>query len=405
MQLLEASPTHRPGFEFSTTVISIAILVSTTTTALAASVRTPKGPVKPDSYIIVLKSGENVEHHIEDIGRISARSPGSKFLPTYRYEILNGYSAHATGATLTHILSCPEVDYIEADDITSICDDLHEANEGGATEFNDVPAEMRDDQPGHLDGFGVDIFSLDTGIKIDAPYFEGNAFLGTPFGYPNSWDDNGHGTAIAARVVGNGFGMATAANIVAVKVFNFQGTGFATDLIAGIIWASVQFQLNGRHSILLVACNFYLNSAVDAAVSAVISLGLHVVVAAGDHAEDAVMWSPASVVQAITIGAIDCSNKMAWFSNHGFLVDAFAPGVEIACPSIHSPDPWATTFHTGTGMSAAYVTGQLAIALGHKPNPVSPTELSAALTGHAVGDVTEQPEGTTKLRTQLWWQW
>ncbi|KAF8315775.1 peptidase S8/S53 domain-containing protein [Cantharellus anzutake] len=381
MQLLEASPTHRPGFEFSTTVISIAILVSTTTTALAASVRTPKGPVKPDSYIIVLKSGENVERHIEDIGRISARSPGSKFLPTYRYEnrltfvVLNGYSAYATGATLTHILSCPEVDYIEADGITSICDDLHEANEG------------------------------DTGIKTDAPYFEGNAFLGTPFGYPNSRDEHGHGTAIAARVVGNGFGMATAANIVAVKVLSDQGVGFATDLIAGIIYAFAQFQLTGRHSMALVIPNFRGDSAVDAAVRAVISLGLHVVVAAGNNGEDAVMWSPASVVQAITIGAIDCSNKMASFSNHGFLVDAFAPGVDIACPSIHGPDPWATTLQSGTGLSAAHATAELAIALGHNPNPVSPTDLSAALTGHAVGDVTGQPKGTTKLRTQLWWQW
>jgi subtilisin family serine protease len=61
----------------------------------------------------------------------------------------------------------------------------------------------------------------------------------------------------------------------------------------------------------------------------VISAGIHVVVAAGNYAEDTSQFSPARVPSAITVAASNISDGAAFFSNYGSAVDLYAPGVNI----------------------------------------------------------------------------
>ncbi|KAF8335372.1 peptidase S8/S53 domain-containing protein [Cantharellus anzutake] len=223
--------------KFMTSIILATIFASTTRRALAATIgciRMPDHPVVPDSYIVVLKSGTNMEEHINSITQISAWSPGLEFLISYWYHeaILNGYSAHATGAPLTQILNCPDIEYVEADGIVSIGYDVHELDEENAMEPNDVLVEMEVDPIG-LEGrsplgggIGINIFLIDTGVNPDHDWFGGCVKLGGTFGPGyNPKDHNGHGMHVAGIAIGVGNSLASSATVTLVKVVSDAGVG------------------------------------------------------------------------------------------------------------------------------------------------------------------------------------
>ncbi|MEU4229661.1 S8 family serine peptidase [Nonomuraea sp. NPDC026600] len=86
------------------------------------------------------------------------------------------------------------------------------------------------------------------------------------------------------------------------------------------------------------------------------ALGVAPVVAAGNSGHDGVA-SPACVSSAITVGATDDTDQIAWFSNRGAMLDVFAPGVKIN--SSVPDDTWAEL--SGTSMAAPHVTGGFAV--------------------------------------------
>ncbi|KAF8342931.1 uncharacterized protein EI90DRAFT_3115451 [Cantharellus anzutake] len=388
----------------STTAILIVFVIfaSTMTTALAAFVRIrmPNGPVNPDSYIIVLKSGTSMDDHIKNVAQISTRSPGSEFSVTHRYGILNGYSAHATGASLARILICPEVDYVEADGIAPIGNDLHQVNERDAMERDGVSVGMGDILGGNWGGLGVDIYVLDTGVNVKHICFDKRAFVGPTFGNYVNIDTDGHGTHIAGIAAGRPYGIATRARIISVKVASGRMSVFSTNLIGGINYASYESRQTGRPSIALICASLDFSRTVNRAVSTAISWGLHIVVSAGNNGLDASKFSPASSDEAITVGAFNThSDMIASFSNHGSVVDVFAPGNDIRSAWIGSLG--ATMVSSGTGPAAAYVASLLAVVLS-RDGQTTPANLSDQLKKHAAPLIDGQPWGTTDLMALLW---
>jgi subtilisin family serine protease len=71
-----------------------------------------------------------------------------------------------------------------------------------------------------------------------------------------------------------------------------------------------------------------LSAVVNNATANVVA-GIFMAVAAGNDGKDAVNSSPASEPSAYTVGAMDSSDKFAYFSNFGSAVDILAPGVSI----------------------------------------------------------------------------
>ena len=106
--------------------------------------------------------------------------------------------------------------------------------------------DVHEGKPG-LDGSGVKVAFLDTGIDINHPDLKQNIIGGVnaragadPSNYQ---DDNGHGThiagIIAARLNGQGLiGAAPHIKIYAIKVLDQNGAGQVSDLISGLGWVN-----------------------------------------------------------------------------------------------------------------------------------------------------------------------
>src|SRR5690606_5149340 len=122
------------------------------------------------------------------------------------------------------------------------------------------------------------------------------------------------------------------------------------------------------------------NAQLNAAVRASIASGVTYTVAAGNDGRPAALYSPASVRQAITVGATDRRDKKPAFSNTGSAVDLFAPGVAITSASAASDRARAT--YSGTSTAAPHAAGAAALYLADHRR-ASPAQVAKALVKQA----------------------
>jgi subtilisin family serine protease len=98
---------------------------------------------------------------------------------------------------------------------------------------------------------GVDIYIFDTGLMVDHDEFQGHQakkhspsrvvdgrnFVTNAGGKRDYGDCHGHGTHVGAVAAGRNIGVATGAQLIAVRVLGCDGKGKVADLIQGIEWA------------------------------------------------------------------------------------------------------------------------------------------------------------------------
>ncbi|KAG9124214.1 subtilisin-like serine protease [Ceratobasidium sp. 392] len=374
--------------------VAAAILV---VPALAAPAAIPitklAGPTKADSYIIKLKDGVSKDSHIarllEAIGNLDSKV-------TYKYDnVLHGYAGILRGPILDYIRRSSEVEYVQADTIYTI--DYFEGDEKLAARVVDLQESNLSRRIGN--GAGTNIYGIDTGILTTHSAFGGRASWGATYGGYASKDGNGHGTHTAGTAAGSGYGLATGANIIAVKVCSDSGSCASSDIIAGVNYAVTQGLASGKPSVATMSLGGGADSAIDSAVSNGIAKGVHFTIAAGNSNVNAANTSPARVAAANTIGAVDSSNKKASFSNYGPVLDVWALGVNVKSAWIGSNT--ASNTISGTSMATPQVAGILAVALGSY-GQVTPASLSASLKSHAQAVVTSAPSGTTNLKAVAW---
>jgi cerevisin len=152
-------------------------------------------------------------------------------------------------------------------------------------------------------GEGVDVYVIDTGINIRHQEFEGRAHWGKTIPQNDEDEDgNGHGTHCAGTIASRKYGVAKAANVIAVKVLGSNGSGSMSDVVAGVSWASKQAQAKaiqaikelratGKTSHKGSVANMSLGGgkspALDRAVNNAVRNGMHFAVAAGNDDKDA----------------------------------------------------------------------------------------------------------------------
>jgi aqualysin 1 len=227
-------------------------------------------------------------------------------------------------------------------------------------------------------GRGVNVYVIDTGIETSHAEFGGRARVGIDVAGGDGQDCNGHGTHAAGTIGGNTHGIAREVSLIAVRVFGCSDTTRTSTVIAGVDW--VRFS----HEKPAVA-NFSLRSpgslALDQAVRGLIAAGVTSVTAAGNDGGDACHYSPARVIEALTVAASDPSDAQSSFSNHGVCVDVYAPGSQITSAWMQG----AASTRDGTSTAATHVTGIVALHLQGQleasPSAVGTLVLSEATPG------------------------
>ena len=219
---------------------------------------------------------------------------------------------------------------------------------------------------------------LDTGIDASHVDLDGGkvlAFKDFVNDRSSPYDDEGHGTHVAATIAGEGGGnalyrgVAPGAGLVGVKVLDAQGDGFTSDVVAAIQWVIENKDLYG-----IEAINLSLGSegcgdgfgADSQAVNEAAAAGLVVAVAAGNEGpNNCTIGSPGDAKDAITVGAMAdlgaLGFKQADVSGRGPTADGrvkpdiSAPGVSITAAAAGSGSGYATL--SGTSMASPFVTG------------------------------------------------
>ncbi len=216
-------------------------------------------------------------------------------------------------------------------------------------------------------GSMVKVAILDTGIDLDHPDLWRNIKGGINTIKPrkSADDDNGHGTHLAGTVaaIDNDIGVIGVGPdiyLYAVKVLDKKGEGWLSDLIDALDWCI-------DNKIQVVNMSFGSlegNESFHEAIIRAHQAGITMVASAGNNGEDGgLIEYPASYPETIAVSAVDEYDNFASFSSYGLEVDLTAPGVNIL--STYRNGFYATMY--GTSMSAAHVTGTVALILTTSP--------------------------------------
>jgi subtilisin family serine protease len=126
------------------------------------------------------------------------------------------------------------------------------------------------------------------------------------------------------------------------------------------------------------------SASINLCVKIAYSRGILPVAAAGNERQYARYRSPASSPYAITVGATDKNDNAASFTNYGWSVNIFAPGVNINSASHRSDNRY--THKSGTSMAAPLVSGAAAMILHENPS-FTPSQVMAEIVSQSTKNV------------------
>lgn len=235
-------------------------------------------------------------------------------------------------------------------------------------------------------GGGRKIVVLDTGYNYNHPELSSSFLGGKDFVNDDAdpFDDNGHGSHVAGLITADGVdgrakGVAPGAGILAGKVLDSAGSGFFSDVVAGIYWAvdgpdgvvnsGDEFGVDAVSLSLGTSAPYVYKGFCDSALPDLTTAityaknnNVLVVVAAGNNGNAGVSL-PGCISSATTVGAVDGRDKIASFSGRGKAVDVTAPGVGLYSTWLGAS--YATA--SGTSMATPVASGVVALIKAAHP--------------------------------------
>jgi serine protease AprX len=247
-----------------------------------------------------------------------------------------------------------------------------------------------------LDGSGVVVCVVDTGIDLSHPDLENVNLIGwldAINNFEEPYDDEGHGTAMSGIIVADGGldGVAKGVELLIAKAIGGDGSGSDDTVSESVNWCVennadiISLSLGGGQGF---GSGFFTTDALEQAVEDAMDEGVYVIAAAGNDGsdDDGDVESPGSVEDVICVGGIN-RNSAIWSgsskgdndgriwpnpilprSDPDMKPEIVAPGNEV--PVLMAGDVgndawWG--WSSGTSASTAWVAGSLAILLEHEP--------------------------------------
>jgi subtilisin family serine protease len=349
-------------------LLSLAAIIITMTTGGARAQEQSRRPADkflksqganaiPDQYIVVLRD-DIPGPDVDSIGAELANRHGGVMRQVYRHA-LKGFSIRLPEAAALALSHDPRVEYVEENGEVHLAVTQFNAP-WGLDRIDQRTSQLSSTYTYSNTGAGVHVYVIDSGIFAAHTQFGGRANgNGTTFIADGNGTNDclGHGTHVAGIVGGSTYGVAKSVTLHSVRVFNCAGGG-ATDesIMAAVDWVTAN---HIKPAVTNMSLRGPAHLGIDDAVRGSIRAGVTYVVGAGNDNFDAANFSPARVAEALTVGATDRFDQEANFSNHGAVVDLYAPGVEIpsAWPNNVPAMPGCTLTSTTTNASTANCPG------------------------------------------------
>lgn len=232
-------------------------------------------------------------------------------------------------------------------------------------------------------GDGVVVAVIDSGVDASHPDLEGNVIAGADAfdgAGDGRIDNHGHGTAVASVIAGRGhgagrgdgvLGIAPGAKILPINVVDPDSGAANPELVGRAIRRAVDL---GADVICVAIAGGYHASQADA-IALAMRRDILVVAAAGNRPDLVLMGSPASIDEAVAVGAVARDGRLTDQSLTGPQLDVTAPGSEIQAAA---PGGGYRPL-SGTSMSAGVVAGVAALILAAHPEADATEQLQRLL--------------------------
>lgn len=229
-----------------------------------------------------------------------------------------------------------------------------------------------------LDGSGVQVAILDSGIKPHRQFDGANIEIVDITGGNDPFDFCGHGTAVAGIIVGqrgNDFkGIAPGVNLKSYKIADESGTTNNTYIINALESILEYNRQNPNRKINIINISYGLeedNFELRNKLAEVYSSGITIISASGNDGKQGLLY-PARYNFVFAVGSMNKDKTLSEFSNWGKELDFILPGSGLKTLGLNNDYIWVR----GTSFSSAYLTGIAALATqafknkyGYLPSP------------------------------------